>query len=174
MKFLKGLVNATATYGKIEMSLSMIISAVLAVISLVVLIWLITSYEKNYVTSTATIAEDPKCNTQFSKQQKIITGTVKVTFRYNDKNYAMTVNTGDGCYNLTKNSTIKIKFDPNNIDETIILASNDLKNVFIAIASVCLVIFILSVIYDYFLRNNKVAQTLSGAEGIGMGIRNAL
>lgn len=170
MSILKGALNATATYGKIEMNFSVIVSAILAIISLIVLIWLITSFEANYVTTKATITTDPVCTTT----KNVTTGTTDVKFRYNNKDYSLKVDIGQGCYNYTKNSTVNVKFDPNNINQTIIVALQDYKTTYITIASICLVIFILSVLYNYFLRDNKVAETITGAEGIGMGIKSIL
>jgi len=165
-----GLVNATATFGKIRMDFTIVISIIVAIISAFVLVWLITSFESNYVTKTATVISDPVCQTN----KNVITGTTTVKFRYNNKDYSMEVNAGDGCYNYTKNSTVNVKFDPNNINSTIIIASNDPKGALILITSLFLIISILTVVYNYVFINNKVAQTISGAQGVTQGIKSIL
>ena len=45
------------------MDLTMVFSIILAIISLILLIWLITSFETNYVTKKAVILDDPVCKT---------------------------------------------------------------------------------------------------------------
>ena len=170
MGLFNGLVNATATFGKIRMELTIVISIIVAIISAFVLIWLITSFETNYVTKTATVIENPVCQTN----KNVTTGTTTVKFRYNNKDYSLKVNTGEGCYNYTKNSNVNVKFDPNNINSTIIIASNDPKGVLILITSLFLIISIITVVYNYVFVNNKVAETISGAQGVTQGIRSIL
>lgn len=170
MGLVNGLVNATASFGKLRMDLAMILSIIIAIISLILLIWLITSFETNYVTKKAVILDDPVCKTD----KNITTGTITVKFRYNNKDYSLKVDTGDACYNYTKNSSINVKFNPNNITSTIIIASQDAKGVLILITSFFLIGAILIFVYNYAFRNNKVAETISGAQGITQGIKSLL
>lgn len=162
MKF----VDEIATFGLIRMDITIVFSIIIAVISLIILIWLITSFESNYVTKKAVILEDPKCTTD-----KNIT-TVK--FKYNNKYYSLKVNTGEGCYNYTKNSTVNVKFDPSSIESTIMIVSNDPKGTLILITSIFLIASIISSVYNYVFRNNKVAETISGTQGITQGIQSLL
>jgi ATP-dependent Zn protease len=164
------IVNTTATFGKIRMDFTIVISIIVAIMSAIILLWLITSFETNYITKTATIIEDPACTTD----KNVTTGTITVKFRYNNKDYSLKVNVGQGCYNYTKNSNVKVKFDPNNIESTIIIESDDPKTAFIIITVVFLIISILIFVYNYVFINNKVAQTISGGEGIAQGIRSIL
>lgn len=168
MGLFDGLVNATATFGKVKMEFNIVISIIIAIISFCVLLWLIISFEANYVTKKATIIENPVCTTD----KNVTAGTTIVKFRYSDKDYSLKVNVGQGCYNYTKNSNVNVKFDPNNIESTIIIVSNDPKSGLILITSLFLIGSILILIYNYVLINNKVAQTLSGAQGITQGIRS--
>lgn len=167
MKF----VDEIATFGLIRMDIAIVFSIIIAVISLIILIWLITSFESNYVTKKAVILEDPVCKTD---KNNITTGTTTVKVRYNNKDYSLKVDTGDACYNYTKNSTVNVKFDPSSIESTIIIASNDPKGALIVIISVFLIGSILSFVYNYVFRNNKVAETISGAQGVTQGIQSLL
>jgi hypothetical protein len=160
------LFDITATFGKIRMNFNIVV----AIISFVVLFWLITSFESNYVTKAATVISDPVCQTD----KNITTGTTTVKFRYNNKDYSLKVATGDGCYNYTKNSNVNVKFDPNNINSTIIIASNDLKGVLILTTLFFLIISIITFVYNYGFRNNKVAEIISGAQGVTEGIKSLL
>ena len=171
MGLFDGLLNATASFGKIRMDLTMIFSIIIAIVSLILLIWLITSFETNYVTKKAVILDDPVCKTD---KNNITTGTTTVKFRYNNKDYSLKVDTGDACYNYSKNSSINVKFDPNNIASTVIIASNDPKGAFILITSIFFIGAILSFVYNYVFRNNKVAETISGAQGVTQGIKSLL
>lgn len=170
MGLFDGLVNETATFGKIRMGLTMVFSIIVAVVSLIVLIWLITSFESNYITKTATVISDPVCQTN----KNVTTGTTAVKFRYNNKDYSLEVNIGEGCYNYTKNSSVNVKFDPNNINSTIIIASNDPKGALILITSLFLIISIIIFVYNYVFKNNKVAEIISGAQGVTQGIKSLL
>jgi hypothetical protein len=165
-----GFLDGIAIFGKIRMDITIVFSVIVAIISLILLIWLITSFEENYVTKKAVILDDPVCTTD----KNITTGTTTVKFRYNNKDYSLKVNTGDGCYNYTQNSSINIKFDPSSIESTIIIASNDPKGIFILITLIFLIVSILSFVYNYVLRNNKVAETISGAQGVTQGIKSLL
>ena len=171
MSLINSIVNGTASFGALRMNFTMILSILIAIISLFVLIWLIFSFETNYVNVTATISSDPQCTT--NKENETV-GSMDVKFRYLNKDYTEKVVVGEGCYNYTKNSSVKVKFDPNNIGTTIILASNDFKFPLIIITSIFLVLSVLTLFYNYLLKNNKVAQTISGAQGITDGIRNLI
>lgn len=170
MSLFNSLVNATSSFGKLRMDFTIIISIIIALISFCVLIWLITSFESNYVTQQATIISNPVCQTN----KNVITGTTTVKFRYNNKDYSLEVNTGEKCYNYTKNSNVNVKFNPDDINSTVIIAANDPKGLLVLVTSLFLIISIISIVYNYFFRNNKVAETISGAQGITQGITQGI
>ena len=174
MGLFDGVVNATASYGKIRMDFAIIFSIIIGIISLFVLIWLFFSFERNYITQKATIIEDPVCTTDKTNNQAIISGTVMVKFRYNNKDYSIKVNADQGCYNYTKNSSINVKFDPNDVESTTIIASSDPKGIFMLVASIFLIVSIFMFVYNYTFKNNKVAETISGAQGVTQGIRSLI
>ena len=171
MSLVNNIVNKTATFGALRMDFTIILSIIVAIISLVVLFWLLFSFETNYVTLKANIISDPECKTD---DKNITMGNMTVKFRYKNNDYTERVNVNEGCYNYTKNSDINIKFDPNNIGSTIFVASSDPKFAFIIITSVFLIVSILTFVYNYILKNNKVAQTISGAQGVTQGIRSLI
>lgn len=163
MSIANSIVNTTASFGKLRMELSIVFSIIIAIISGLVLFWLIFSFETNYVTATSIIISDPECKTT-DKDQTI--GNIDVKFRYKNKDYTEKVSVNDDCYNYTKNSSVKVKFDPNDIGKTIFVTSNDPKLPLIIITFIFFVISILTFVYNYTLKNNKVAQTISGVSGI--------
>jgi flagellar basal body-associated protein FliL len=170
---LSGTIKATQIYGKSEMIITIIICTMFLILSIFGIIYVNTIFEKNYKVLKASIINNPVCTTNTdSKGNKFITGTMPVNFTFNGKEYKETVNTGSKCYNYTKDSQVTIKFDPNNIPGTVILASTDPKGLFNIILIIILIVCIIAIIINYVLINNKVAQTLSGASGISSGLKS--
>jgi flagellar basal body-associated protein FliL len=172
-RILSGTVKATQIYGKAEMIITIIISTIFLILSIIGIIYVNTNFEKNYKEVKASIISNPVCTTDYdSKRNKVVTGTMNVNFTFNGKEYKESVNTGPKCYNYTKDSQVKIKFNPNDIPSTIILASTDPKGIFNIVLIIILIVCIIAIITNYFLINNKVAQTLSGASGISSGLKS--
>ena len=171
MSLIDNIINTTASFGALRMDFTMALSIIIATISLAVLFWLIFSFETNYATIKANIISAPECKTD---DKNITTGNINVKFRYNNSDYTEKVNVNLACYNYTKGSSVKVRFDPNNIGSTIFVASNDLKFTLIIITSIFLVLSLLTFFYNYILKNNKVAQTISGAQGVTQGIRSLI
>ena len=171
MSLIDNVINTTASFGALRMDFTMILSIIIAIISLIVLFWLTFLFETNYVTIKANIISDPECKTD---DKNITTGNINVKFRYNNSDYTEKVNVNQACYNYTKNSSVKVRFDPNNIGSTIFVASNDPKFTLIIITSIFLILSLLTFFYNYILKNNKVAQTISGAQGVTQGIRSLI
>ena len=170
---LSGTVKATQIYGKAEMIITIIISTIFLILSIIGIIYVNTTFEKNYKELKASIITNPVCTTNSdSKGNKFITGTMQVNFIFNGKEYKESVNTGPKCNNYTKDSQVTIKFDPNNIPGTIILASTDPKGLFNIVLIIILFVCIIAILTNYFLINNKVAQTLSGVSGISSGLKS--
>ena len=78
MSLVNNIVNTTATFGALRMDFTIILSIIVAIISLVVLFWLLFSFETNYVTLKANIISDPECKTD---DKNITTGNMTVKFR---------------------------------------------------------------------------------------------
>lgn len=172
-KAFSGALSATQTYGKIRMTFTIIICSFLLLLSIIGLIYINFSYEKNFKEETATITSKPMCNKiNDRKGNEIITGTTDIKFNYDGKTYNSNVSLGNLCYKYNKDSKIIVEFDPNNINSSVKVKDLDGKNIFNIILIIVAVICVLVISYDYFFRNNKVAQTMSGVEGITGLFRN--
>ena len=171
----KSALGATQTFGKIEMTISLIVSGIFLILTIWGLIYVNFYFEKNYKSTAAKIVNDPKCQTSTnSKGQKTVTGSMNVQFDSGSKTYVTNVSAGPNCYTYQKDSTVVVKFDPNNITETLILSTSDPKTMFNIILFIVLVFSVISIIYNYTLRNNKVAQTISGVGGIVGAVKSSL
>lgn len=163
----KSALGATQQYGKIEMTISLIVAGIFLILTIAGLFYVNFYFEKNYKSASAKIVNDPTCQTTTnSKGQQTVTGSMNVQFDSGSKTYVMNVNAGPKCQTYQKDSTVVVKFDPNNINQTLILSSSDPKKMFNIILFIVLVFSFISIIYNYTLRNNKVAQTMSGVGGI--------
>lgn len=174
-RYSKSLLGATQTFGKIEMIISLIVSGIFLILTICGLIYVNFYFEKNYKSASAKIVNDPKCQTTTnSKGQQTVTGSMNVQFDSGSKTYIMNVNAGPNCQTYQKDSTVVVKFDPNNINQTLILSASDPKNMFNIILFIVLVFSVISIIYNYMLRNNKVAQTMSGVSGILGSVKSSV
>lgn len=172
-KAFSGVLSATQTYGKIRMIFTIIICSLFLLLSIVGLIYNNFFYEKNFKEESATITSKPTCSRiNGEKGNQIITGTTDIKFTYDGKTYNSNVSLGSLCYKYNKDSKIIVEFDPNNIYSSIKVKDLDNKNLFNIILIVISVICIIVILFDILFRNNKVAQTMSGVEGITGLFRN--
>lgn len=152
-KTAKSALGATQTFGKIEMTISLIFSGIFFILTICGLIYVNFYFEKNYTSASAKIVNDPKCQIiKGIKGRQTVTGSMNVQFDSDSKTYVMNVNAGSKCQTYQKDSTVLVKFDPNNINQTLILSSSDPKNMFNIILFIVLVFSVISIIYIYTLR----------------------
>ena len=164
---LSSALGATQTYGKIRMTFTIIICSIIVLFSIIGLFYINLFYEKNYKQEIATIITKPECNKVIdNNNNEIISGTADIKFNNNGKTYDTNISLGNLCYKYNKNSKISVEFDPNNIRSTVKPKDLDSKHIFNIVLIVIIIVCILVILFDYFFRNNKVAQTMSGISGI--------
>lgn len=162
--------NIITGYGKIRMDLTVIISIFVAILSLLAIIWLLFFFERKYVTKKALVIKAGDCKTD----NNVTSGNISVSLMYNNKKYKLKIDVADDCYNYTKNSSVNVSFDPNDIESTIIIASNNVKSILIIFSIIIFIVSVSSFIYNYNLKDNKVAQTVAGVTGITDSFKNLI
>ena len=169
MSFLTGAINSVADYGKLNMEFSIIISIIIGIVAIGVLIWLLTSYEKNYKTVEATVLSSD-CNNISTKNGEISTGLLNIQLPGTKS--PVNISGASNCSQYQPNQKIKVKYNPNNMEQRILIASQDPKTLFIGITIAVLIFCILNIAYQYYFRNNKVAETVAGGTSIVQSIKS--
>ena len=169
MSFLTGAINSVADYGKLNMDFSIIVSIIIGIVAIGVLIWLLTSYEKNYKTVKVKVLTRT-CKTFTTKNREISRGALYIQLPGRDDPVYVPVSSNCGQYSTGQK--IKVKYNPTSPEQDIILASQDYKTLFIGITIAVLIVCILNVAYQYYFRNNKVAETVVGGASIAESIKS--
>lgn len=168
MSILKGLQE----YGKITMLITIIVCIIILIITVIGLIYVNFFFEKGYVSKSVIIDSNPICIPPKNANDYTISGTMMVSFYYNNKEYKLPVKLHDNCYIYTKGSKVDVIFNPNDISGTISIKSNDFKWTFNIILIIFGIAAILTLIYNYYLINNKTAETVAAGSNIANSIRN--
>jgi hypothetical protein len=169
MSIFKGLQE----YGKMTMSITIIVCIVILIITVIGLIYVNFFFEKGDVSKSVIIDSKPICFVdRITKDNYNITGTMMVSFYYNNKEYKIPVKVYDSCYIYTKGSRVDVIFNPNDIPGTISIKANDFKWTFNIILLVLALAATLTLIYNYYLIDNKTAETVAAGTNITNSIRN--
>ena len=87
MTLLNTAIDGLSFVGKVDMYFHIIILTIIAILVIAAIIYLIFFFEKNYVSTTATIVNTPSCKTL--KNGNKVT-SIEVEFKANSKNVTIT------------------------------------------------------------------------------------
>jgi hypothetical protein len=156
------LVEGLGTIGNIYIMFRLIMAYLAIIVSVLVLFYVNTRFEADFVTQIATVKEKPVCKTE----NNITNGELEIEFIYNNQNYNLKIPVHDDCYVYDKGSSIEVRFSPNDIPGSIYIKGRGVKTLINTLMIFIIIVALIIIIINRTFRNNKVYRTFEGVQGL--------